>query len=64
MSIDIEPVRTGRRRRYGEGAVRSGDEVVAFGRAVERPGDWGEIGVVVAGGEEAAFIAFELTGPR
>lgn len=60
VGIDIGPVRTGRRWRCGEGAIRSGDEVVAFGQAVERPGDRGEIGVVVAGGEEAAFIASEL----
>ena len=60
VSIVIEPVKTGRRRRYGEGAIRSGDEVVAFGRTVERPGDRGETGVVVACGKEATSITSEL----
>ena len=58
--IDTGLVRTGRRRRCGEDAIRSGDEVVAFGRAVEQPGDRGEIGVVVAGGKEATSITSEL----
>jgi hypothetical protein len=59
-AIDVGPVATGRRWRCGEGAIRPGDEVVAFGRTVERPGDWGEIDVAVTGGEEAIFIASEL----
>jgi len=60
MGADIGPVTTGRRRRCGEGAIRPGDEVVMFERAVERPGDYGETDIVVTGGEEATFIASEL----
>jgi hypothetical protein len=60
VGIDVGPVTTGRRQRCGEGAIRPGDEVVVFGQAVERPGDWGETDVVITGGEDETFIASEL----
>jgi len=60
VGIEVGAVTTGRRQRCGEGAIRPGDEVVAFGQVVEAPGEWGEADVAVTGGEDETFIASEL----
>jgi hypothetical protein len=64
VGIDIGSVTTKRRRRCGEGAILPGDEVVTFGRAVERPGDRGETDVVITGGENESSSPPDWRNPR